>query len=116
MPCPQGLLGEGARRSAMARAARSGARSPYRGSPPSDAKARDYGSARGHGDLGAPIPELSWEDVEQVRRRFDALNPYDPGLVDSILKLEEENFDGDRRQQLWCYAISAKRYALFTRR
>jgi hypothetical protein len=68
-----------------------------------------------HGDLGAAIPELSWRDVEQIRRRFDALNPYDPSLVASILKLEKENFDGDRRQQLWCYAISAKRYALFTR-
>jgi hypothetical protein len=64
------------------------------------------------GDLGAPIPELSWEDVEQLRRQFDSLNPYDPSLVDSILKLEKENFDGDRRRQLWCYAISAKRYAL----
>lgn len=67
------------------------------------------------GDLGAPIPQLSWEDVEQVRHRFDTLNPYDPSLVDSILKLEKENFDEGLRRQLWCYAISAKRYALFVR-
>jgi len=67
------------------------------------------------GDLGAPIPQLSWEDVEQVRYRFDALNPYDRSLIDSILKLEEENFDGGLRRQLWCYAISAKRYALYFR-
>jgi hypothetical protein len=68
-----------------------------------------------HGDLGAPIPELSWEDVEQLRRRFDTLNPYDPSLVDSILKLEKENFDEGVRRQLWCHAISAKRYALYFR-
>jgi hypothetical protein len=68
-----------------------------------------------YGDLGAPIPQLSWEDVERVRHRFDTLNPYDPSLVDSILKLEKENFDEGVRRQLWCYAISAKRYALYFR-
>lgn len=68
-----------------------------------------------HSVLGAPIPQLSWEDVEQVRHRFDTLNPYDPSLVDSILKLEKENFDEGLRRQLWCYAISAKRYALYFR-
>jgi hypothetical protein len=67
------------------------------------------------GALGAPIPQLSWEDVEQVRHRFDALNPYDPSLVESILKLEKENFDEGLRRQLWCYAVSAKRYVLFVR-
>lgn len=55
--------------------------------------------------------------AEGVRCRFDALNPYD--VKGSILKLEDKNFrlsDGRPTRdfdELWCLAISAKRYALF---
>jgi len=62
------------------------------------------------------VRALSWAQVEEIRTRFETLNPYDrdaaPG---SILKLEEENFDetSGQRRQLWCYAISAKRFGLF---
>jgi hypothetical protein len=74
---------------------------------------------------GGSIPELpkdrvalSWADVEAIRGRFEAVNPYDRSAVPgSVLKLEGENLDpttGERRQ-LWCYAISAKRYQLFER-
>ena len=50
------------------------------------------------------------------------LNPYDRTVVPgSILKIEDENFVADasgkptkQRQQLYIYAISAKRYALFS--
>jgi hypothetical protein len=110
------------------------------------------------------LKALTWDEVEGIRERFAALNPYDRSVVlDSILKLEKENFvaddakasydssqcEGPRigtfgergassedlrarseilpwktvptttdtgkqfRQQLFCYAISAKRYALF---
>jgi hypothetical protein len=63
------------------------------------------------------IKELSWQQIDEIRNRFTALNPYDQHLVPgSILRLENENIDprtGERRQ-LYCYAISAKRYCLYT--
>lgn len=87
--------------------------------------------ANQHGDLiacnGGPhtlrngrdaIRALTWDQVEQIRGRFTALNPYDAAIVPgSILELEDENYsDHDRisRRQLWCYAISAKRYTFLT--
>lgn len=61
---------------------------------------------------------LSWQQVEGIAKWFQSLNPYDKSAVPgSILKIEDDNFDpktGEQRQ-LWCYAISAKRYALFLR-
>jgi hypothetical protein len=65
----------------------------------------------------AAIKALSWKQVEAIRQRFAALNPYDASVVPgSILKIEDENIDPTTKEQrqLWCYAISAKRYALFT--
>jgi hypothetical protein len=48
---------------------------------------------------------LSFEQVEGIRKRFDALSPYDPGAVPgSILKDEATAA---------CFAISAKRYTLY---
>jgi hypothetical protein len=68
---------------------------------------------------GAPaVRALSWEKVDRIIARFEALNPYDREAVPgSILKLEPENLDErtGRRRTLWCHAISAKRYALFNR-
>jgi hypothetical protein len=49
----------------------------------------------------------------------NALNPYNRLMVPgSILKLEQENLDSasKARRQLYCYAISAKRYSLFNKR
>jgi len=59
---------------------------------------------------------LSWIEAEAIRESFASLNPYDRALVPgSILKLEDANFGLDGQQQpLYCFAISAKRYALFT--
>ena len=61
---------------------------------------------------------LSWDQVDTLAYRFKALNPYDRKAVPgSILKIEKDNRDpatGNRRQ-IYCYAISAKRYALFVR-
>ncbi len=62
------------------------------------------------------VRALSWAEVETIRERFATLNPYSRDAVPgSILKLEKENFDEvtDERRQLYCYSISAKRYALF---
>jgi hypothetical protein len=61
---------------------------------------------------------LSWSQVSEIRDRFAALNPYDQSAVSgSILKIEDDNFEPETKsqRQLFCYAISAKRYALFLR-
>jgi len=62
------------------------------------------------------IRALSWAEVEEIRDRFAKLNPYNKDLIPgSVLKLEGDNLDTDDQQrQLWCLAISAKRYCLFT--
>jgi hypothetical protein len=64
------------------------------------------------------IQALSWAQVDAVVERFRRLSPYDPKVVPgSILKVEDVNFDPrtKRRREIECLAISAKRYALFTR-
>jgi hypothetical protein len=61
---------------------------------------------------------LSWKAVRAIVRLFARLNPYDHAAVEgSILKVEDDNFDPQTKEQrqLWCLAISAKRYALFLR-
>lgn len=74
------------------------------------------GSAPSKADPLPVLKALSWVEVDMIRQRFAALNPYHPDAVTgSILELEKENLDpstGEQRQ-LWCFAISAKRYALF---
>jgi hypothetical protein len=67
-------------------------------------------------DRQAAIRALSWTDVNRIVARFAALNPYDRTAVPgSILKVETENFDASSgaRRQLYCWAISAKRYCLY---
>jgi hypothetical protein len=66
----------------------------------------------GHGAVKA----LSWEEVNKISERFAALNPYDSKLH-SILKIEHDNFDpiSGKQRQLYCFAISTKRYTLFLR-
>jgi hypothetical protein len=64
------------------------------------------------------IKALSWKQVKNLSNQFIALNPYDRSAVPgSILKIEDDNFDDPQRQtnqrQIYCLAISAKRYALF---
>jgi hypothetical protein len=60
---------------------------------------------------------LSWPAVRDIVAQFKQLNPYDRNAVpESILKIEDVNFDGEKTQrQIYGYAIAAKRYALFTR-
>ena len=70
-----------------------------------------------HGTSNEPaIKALSWQQVQDISTRFQALNPYDRSAISgSILKIEDDNFDPKTRtqRQLYCLAISAKRYALF---
>lgn len=69
-------------------------------------------------DGRAAIKALSWKQVAGIAERFGALNPYDCDAVPgSILKIEGDNFDPKTGKQrpLYCFAISAKRYALFVR-
>jgi len=66
------------------------------------------------------IKALSWKQVEKISERFAALSPYDrDSIPGSILKIEDDNYDDPktrkRQRQLYCFAISAKRYALFIR-
>ena len=70
------------------------------------------------GDGREAIRALSWEQVAEVVALFERLNPYDRAVVNgSILKIEDDNYDPKtkKQRQLWCLAISAKRYALFVR-
>jgi hypothetical protein len=62
------------------------------------------------------VKALAWRQAEQIAKKFEALGPYDPKIIrGSILKIEEDNFDPQtkKQRQIWCSAISAKRYALF---
>jgi hypothetical protein len=59
---------------------------------------------------------LSRRQTQAIVKRFVALNPYDSAILPgSVLKIEKENYDEHKRwHQLWCWAISAKRYCLYT--
>ena len=59
---------------------------------------------------------MSWEQVREITERFRQLNPYDLNAIPgSILKIEDDNFDPvtHKQRQIYCCAISAKRYSLF---
>jgi hypothetical protein len=64
-------------------------------------------------DRIAAIRALTWDDVQAITRRFDALNPYDPSVIPSILNIEDVNFSDGAQREMSAYVISAKRYALF---
>ena len=58
------------------------------------------------------IQPLTPDDIRAILRRFDPLNPYDPGLIADLWKQEHQSLD----DPVWCYAISAKRYVLYRTR
>jgi hypothetical protein len=85
---------------------------------------------------------LTWNEVDEITVKFQALNPYDPGEVPDLLNLTDDNYvctcshelktEHDKngvcavrgckceakktvRRQLWGLGIAAKRYALFER-
>jgi hypothetical protein len=70
---------------------------------------------KGKGGINA----LSLKEVRTIANEFKKLNPYNPSLVREILKIEDINFidsnPDEPFRQLFGYAISAKRYALYTR-
>ncbi len=59
------------------------------------------------------IRSLSWKQVEQIRKRFEALSPYRTN-VGPLLKREKQNFaaDGKTQTNLWFYGVSEKAYAM----
>lgn len=62
------------------------------------------------------VKALSWDQIDGIKRKFAALNPYEKDAVPgSILKIEEDNYDPatHKQRQLYCVAISAKRYVPF---
>lgn len=65
------------------------------------------------------IHALSLNEIKEIGSDFRKLNPYDPSLVPEILKIEDVNFISSNPEkgfrQLFGYAISAKRYALYLR-
>lgn len=64
-------------------------------------------------DYPEAIPLLAYEVVENIRKRFDSLSPYDSEVAGPITILKKEwplSFCDD---QIYCYAISAKRYTMF---
>jgi hypothetical protein len=62
-----------------------------------------------------PIKTLSWNEVEQIANRFDALSPYNRDIVPHLLRLTDENYDKyGKQRQLFGLSIAAKRYALYT--
>ena len=63
------------------------------------------------------VNALTWKQVNQIVKTFGALNPYNRKIIKgSVLKIEEDNFNPKtgKQRQIYCLAISAKRYALFT--
>lgn len=67
-------------------------------------------------DRREAVKALTWPQVRAIAKLFAALSPYDRSAIPgSILKIEDDNFDPATKaqRQLYCYAISAKRYALF---
>ena len=62
------------------------------------------------------VRALSFGQVNAIVQGFATLNPYDRDAISgSILKVESENYDANHeRRQLYAYAISAKRYCLYT--
>jgi hypothetical protein len=62
------------------------------------------------------VRALSWAQVDELRERTRALNPYRGKAGEkSILELEDENYDrqtGERRQ-LYCLALRSKGYCLY---
>ena len=60
-------------------------------------------------ESGGKVQALSFEKVRQIVGRFSGLNPFDPGLVPDVWKVEHDSMT----KPLTCWVTSAKRYVLF---
>ena len=65
-------------------------------------------------DGSSPVKALSWRLVQQIADRFDSLSPYNRKIVPHLLRLTDETFDKNGKQQLFGLSIAAKRYALYS--
>ena len=74
------------------------------------------GGPFGMPDGRSAVRALSWREVAEIVSRFVRLNPYTDNSR-SILKIERDNYDPEtgQQRQVFCLAISPKRYALFLR-
>lgn len=60
------------------------------------------------------VKALSWGEVRSVTKKFQKLNPYNSAAVPEILKIEDVNFDEERKQrELFGNAFAAKRYSIY---
>lgn len=57
------------------------------------------------------VPCIRPKDVQEIVTKFNRLLPYDPNVVKDLLKVEYAS-----EPELRCFAISAKRYALYAKR
>ncbi len=55
------------------------------------------------------IPVLTPDQVTEIIRRFDTLNPYDPDLIPHLWEPEHDSLT----DPIWAHVISSKRYALY---
>jgi hypothetical protein len=67
-------------------------------------------------DGSSAVRALSWTEVTEIVSHFVRLNAY-TDKSRSILKIERDNYDPEtgKQRQIYCLAISSKRYALFLR-
>jgi hypothetical protein len=76
------------------------------------------GGAHGLLDGREAVLALSWDELDLLLRRFHPLRAFDTELVPDFWRIEKINHEGNDPaqplRQLWCLAISAKRYALYT--
>jgi len=74
----------------------------------------DPGYAGPHANETRGIRALSWAEVGAIVARFASLSPYDRRVVPgSVLKIEDINYGPGGQRQLYAFAVSSKRYALF---
>jgi hypothetical protein len=57
---------------------------------------------------------LSWAQVARICERLGRLNPYDPDIVNNLLKVESLNYTRENQQvQLYAFCVSSKRYVVY---
>ena len=43
------------------------------------------------------VEAITWKQVDGICAKLNSLNPYDPNIVSDILKVEEQNYDRQRK-------------------
>jgi hypothetical protein len=68
-------------------------------------------------DCSPAVKAVTWRQVQDICEELNGLNPYDRNTIGRILKIEDCNYDREKKQQqLYGLAVSAKRYVVYTRR